>query len=65
MVSHRSNGKAKKSKFLTTAQAARLIFVHPNTLRKWAEEGRVTVYRVGPRQDRRFNRKEIMSRLVS
>ncbi|MFC1944400.1 excisionase family DNA-binding protein [Chloroflexota bacterium] len=63
MVSHRGNGKARKSKFLTTAEAASLIFVHPNTLRKWAEDGRITVYRVGPRRDRRFDRKEVMSLL--
>ena len=34
--------------------AARLLGVHPNTLRAWADQGRVRCLRVNSRGDRRF-----------
>lgn len=39
---------------LPITKAARLIGVHPNTLRAWADEGRVRCLRVNARGDRRF-----------
>lgn len=44
---------------LTTAEAARILYVHPNTLRRWNDKGYINSFRIGPRQDRRFSRKEI------
>jgi excisionase family DNA binding protein len=39
---------------LTIRQAAKLINVHPNTLRNWEKEGRISAMRIGPRRDRRY-----------
>ncbi|MGB6874105.1 MAG: helix-turn-helix domain-containing protein [Dehalococcoidia bacterium] len=44
---------------LTVREAARLLHVHPNTLRRWTNEGRIRAYRISPRGDRRFKREEI------
>jgi len=47
------------SEMLTTTEAARLLYVHPNTVRQWTKKGLIRAYRLGTRGDRRFNRKEI------
>ena len=39
---------------LPITKAARLLGVHPNTLRAWADQGRVRCMRVNSRGDRRF-----------
>ena len=39
---------------LPVTKAARLLGVHPNTLRAWADQGRVRCLRVNGRGDRRF-----------
>ena len=39
---------------LPITKAARLLGVHPNTLRTWADEGRIRCMRVNSRGDRRF-----------
>jgi len=44
---------------LTVTEVARLLRVHPNTLRRWSNEGRIGAYRISPRGDRRFRREEI------
>ena len=44
---------------LTTAEAARLLNVHTNTLRRWNDRGLIPAYRIGPRGDRRFGRQDI------
>jgi transcriptional repressor of dcmA and dcmR len=35
-------------------QASRILNVHPNTLRKWSDQGMIPCYRIGHRRDRRF-----------
>jgi len=47
------------SEMLTTAEAARLLHVHPNTIRQWSNKGMLQAYRLGTRGDRRFKRKDI------
>jgi excisionase family DNA binding protein len=47
------------SDMLTVREVARLFHVHPNTLRRWSNNGRITAYRITPRGDRRFKREEI------
>ena len=44
---------------LTVREVARLLHVHPNTLRRWSNKGRIRVYRITPRGDRRFKREDI------
>ena len=39
---------------LRVGEAARMLHVHPNTLRKWSSVGLIRSYRIGSRQDRRF-----------
>jgi excisionase family DNA binding protein len=47
------------SEMLTTSEAAKLLRVHPNTIRQWANKRLLHAYRLGPRGDRRFKRKDI------
>ena len=50
---------------LTIGDVARLLSVHPNSVRRWANQGRLRVYRVGIRGDRRFNPEDVASFLES
>ena len=47
------------SDMLTIREVARLFHVHPNTLRRWSNNGTIKAYRINPRGDRRFKREEI------
>ena len=47
------------SVLLTTGQAAQILNVHTNTLRRWAGQGAINAFRLGPRRDRRFVRSEV------
>lgn len=40
-------------------QAAKILGVHPDTLRDWDNEGRLKAVRLGARGDRRWRREEI------
>jgi excisionase family DNA binding protein len=46
-------------KMLTVREVARLLHVHPNTLRRWSNNGRIRAYRITPRGDRRFKREDV------
>jgi len=48
------------SNMLTVREVADLLHVHPNTLRRWSNKGRIRAYRITPRGDRRFKREEIV-----
>jgi diguanylate cyclase (GGDEF)-like protein/excisionase family DNA binding protein len=39
---------------LSVAKAARLLGVHPNTIRAWSDQGRLRFYRINQRGDRRY-----------
>src|SRR5262245_42824596 len=39
---------------LSVTKAARLLGVHPNTVRSWSDAGRLRYYRINPRGDRRY-----------
>ena len=44
---------------LTLSQASQHLHLHPNTLRRWTNEGKIPVYRVSSRGDRRFDEADI------
>lgn len=44
---------------LTVKEAAQLLYVHENTVRRWTEQGILKSYRIGPRGDRRFRAEDI------
>jgi hypothetical protein len=46
---------------LPILQAARLLGVHPNTLRNWEKSGKITPMRIGERKDRRYKKSEILA----
>src|SRR6185436_10875974 len=39
---------------LSVTKAAKLLGVHPNTIRAWSDAGRLRYYRINPRGDRRY-----------
>lgn len=47
------------SELLTIKEAAKLINVHPNTLRNWEREGKIQAVRIGSRRDRRYPKQVI------
>ena len=46
-------------RMLTVSDVAYLLHVHPNTVRLWSDNGLLTTYRLGSRQDRRFRFEDI------
>lgn len=54
---------AKMIKLLRINQAAEILNVHPETLRRWDKKGRLKAIRIGKRRDRRYQRQDI-ERLV-
>jgi excisionase family DNA binding protein len=50
---------------LTLKQASELLNCHPNTLRKWEQQGVIKCYRFGSRGDRRFRKEDILALLKS
>ena len=47
------------SEMLTVREVARLLHIHPNTLRRWCNSGKIKAYRITSQGDRRFRREEI------
>ena len=44
---------------MTIAEVSRILHVHPNTLRRWADKGVIRSYCITPRGDRRFVTRDI------
>ena len=44
---------------LTVKEVSRMIHVHPNTIRRWSNQGIMKVVRINSRGDRRFRRSDI------
>ena len=41
-------------RMVPVGEASQILHVHPNTLRKWSDQGLIPSYRIGQRRDRRF-----------
>jgi len=63
MVNDREDNNLE-SRMLTVRQTSRLLNVHPNTLRRWSDQGLIKSYRIGPRGDRRFRFEDIKRLIV-
>ena len=44
---------------MTIAEVSRILHIHPNTLRRWADKGVIKSYCITPRGDRRFVTRDI------
>jgi excisionase family DNA binding protein len=44
---------------LTIAEAAEILNIHVNTVRRWSNKGIIETYRVGPRGDRRLRQGDV------
>ncbi len=50
----------KISSLMTSGEAARLLNIHANTLRRWSDNGIINVLRICARGDRRYDREEVI-----
>jgi excisionase family DNA binding protein len=50
---------ATSQKLLNISQAAEMLGVNPETLRRWDREGRLKAIRIGKRQDRRYKPEDL------
>lgn len=54
---------AKTSKMLKIREAAELLGVNPETLRRWDRDGTLKAIRIGKRGHRMYDKDEIMKKL--
>src|SRR6266568_1807110 len=50
---------------LSVTKAARLLGVHPNTIRSWSDQGRLRYFRINSRGDRRYRLGDLQRFLAS
>ncbi|PIR03777.1 MAG: DNA-binding protein [Candidatus Magasanikbacteria bacterium CG11_big_fil_rev_8_21_14_0_20_39_34] len=50
----------KMPQLLTLKEACEILNCHPNTLRKWDNEGKLKAIRFGSRGDRRYKKENIL-----
>ena len=50
---------------MTVAQVARRLSAHPQSVRRWADSGLLSCYRIGFRGDRRFKQEDVEAFLVT
>lgn len=50
-------------KLIKIREAAEILGVNPETLRRWDNEGTLKAIRIGRRKDRRYNKEKIMKLL--
>ncbi|MCZ6789862.1 MAG: helix-turn-helix domain-containing protein [Chloroflexi bacterium] len=54
-----------EKRLLTLREVARILRVHPNSVRRWADGGLIRSIRIGVRGDRRFMAEDVDSYLES
>ena len=54
-------GTDNMPQLLTLKQACEILNCHPNTLRKWDNEGKLKAVRLGDRGDRRYKKEDIIN----
>ena len=59
MVLEIERNEKLSSRLLTITEVAQILNAHPNTVRRWADDGIITCYRLGVRGDRRFDSDEV------
>ena len=61
MIAQRKRKKSENhiTTMLSTSEVASIFGVHPNTIRRWSEQGIIKVNRVGARGDRQFKREDV------
>ena len=57
-------GSNQMEPMLTVREVARLLNIHPNTVRRWSDRGILEAYRITQRGDRRFKQEDIYRFLV-
>lgn len=57
-------GKTSTLSFISLREAARILKVHKETLRRWDNQGKLKAIRVGTRKDRKYKAEDII-RLLS
>jgi transposase len=55
-----SASKKSQTSPMSISGVAAILGVHPNTVRRWSDEGLVPCFRLGPRHDRRFEPQSVM-----
>ena len=59
MVGQYIVGESEMERMLNVDDVARMLHVHPNTVRRWSDDGRIRVYRISARGDRRYMERDI------
>ena len=54
------DSKDKKDEIITLKEACEILHCHPNTLRKWDNEGYLKAIRFGTRGDRRYWKRDVL-----
>ena len=49
------------SRMLTVNEVAHFLHVHPSTVRRWEQQGRLKSHRLGPKGSIRFKREDIVN----
>lgn len=55
----------KKQKLLKIREAAEMLNVNPETLRRWDRDGRLVAIRLSKRGDRRYKKEDIIKLIAS
>lgn len=52
--------KSELPEYLTLPEVARILKVHPNTLRNWDKDGTLKAIRIGKRKIRRWKKSDVL-----